>query len=362
MLPALLTRVLRFDDACRLAVAVLCLQVSPALVAQPLQPGLFAHESASIRLDGARSGLVCADGTGNLAVCEPAHKVYITGEETCDWSPDQQYPCTRFGYEFQYSDAVPGTTLDCTRTLYSPASGEQKDSYTHAIDSASGRVFHATFRTYAPVGKRVILSEVHECVYGDAPVATIEFIIYYEPGPGGPAVGGEAAPYFAEVPSACSSPHLTEDMAKGLLRAEAVRQHVASEHIPSRQSQCVYRGASGHPGQVGYVLKFMLSDMFDVDRLSEQQIDFNATFANGGTAPEEIMQSPGRKAFVFRKGSRATLFVITGIKGAGSLGSPSEFVAHYYIDHPDIDFASKQEALLEQARMHMRYWLQQASR
>jgi hypothetical protein len=99
--------------------------------------------------------------------------------------------------------------------------------------------------------------------------------------------------------------------------------------------------------------------MFDVDRLSAEQIEFNATFANGGTAPDQILQNPGRKAFVFRKGNRTTLFVITGIKGPKDFaGRSTDFVAQYYIDHPHIDDASKQGALLEQARLHMQHWLQ----
>ena len=365
VLPLPLARLPRFAGAYQLTVATLYVLLSPALLAQSLQPGFFAHDAGTIRIDSARSGLVCDDA--DPTVCEPAHKVVITGEQTCDWSPNQQYPCTRFGYEFDYAGADPGTQLDCTRTRYSPATGEQKDSFQQPIDDTDGRVFYSTFRTYAPVDKRLIQSEVHECAYGGAAVATIEFIIYYEPGVGGSdgtgdGTGGvQADPYFPEVPNACSSPYLTDDTAKGLLRASAVRQHVASEHIPSLQSQCIYRGGAGSKGEVGYVFKFMMAGMFDVDQLSEQQIDFNATFSNGGTAAEAIMQSPGRKAFLFRKGKRATLFVITGIDGPDVFGEPSVFVAQYYIDHPDIDFAAKRAALLEEARRHVERWLREAA-
>lgn len=370
--PAGLSRVAR---AGRLTLALIFLLASPALTAQSLQPGFFAHDAETISIDSARSGLVCGVATGRPSVCDPAHKVVITGEQTCDWSPSQQYPCTRFGYEFDYSAAEPGTQLDCSRTRYSPATGEQTNSYQQPIDNAGGRVFYSTFRTYAPVDTRVIQSEVHECTYGGAAVATIEFIIYYEPGVGGSdgdGTGGgrgdgssddtgtdtgQADPYFPEVPNACSSPYLTDDTAKGLLRAPAVRQHVASEHIPSLQSQCIYRGGAGSKGEVGYVFKFMMAGMFDVDQLSEQQINFNATFSNGGTAAEAIMQSPGRKSFLFRKGKRATLFVITGIDGPDVFGEPSVFVAQYYIDHTDIDFEARKTALLEEARRHMRHWL-----
>ncbi len=351
------TRVLRSAGPRRVLVGLLCVIASPASAGQLLQPGFYSHEPATIRLSDARSGAVCTDDAGIRAVCEPAQKVYIKGEESCDWSPDQQYPCSRFGYEFSYSGAKPGTNLQCTRTRYSPGTGEQQDTYQQAIDDESGHVFYSTFRTYAPVDARVILSEVHDCAYGGDRVATIEFIIYYEPGVGGSGAGDEADQYFAEVPNSCSNPYLTEDTASALLQATGARRHAASEHLPVLQSQCIYGAAGGQKGQVGYVFKFMLSDMFDVNRLSAQQIEFNATFANGGTAPQEILDGPGRKAFVFRKADRATLFVITGIKGRKDFaGRSNEFVAQYYLDHPDIDFASKQDALLEQARLHMRHW------
>ena len=343
----------------RMLPGVMCVLVAPALAGQSLQPGVYYHEPSTISLGDVASGGVCTDENGVQAVCETAHKIYIKGEETCDWSPDQQYPCTRFGYEFNYAEAQPQTKLECKRRRYSPKTGEQNDSYEQAIDGESGHVFYSTFRTYAPVDERVILSEVHECSYAGEPVATIEFIIYYEPGVGGPGSGDEADQYFPEVPDACSHPYLTEDTASALLQATGVRRHAASEHIPSLQSQCIYGAAGGQKGQVGYVFKFMLSDMFDVDQLPAQQIEFNATFANGGAAPEEILESPGRKAFLFRKGDRATLFVITDIEGSKDLvGRSRKFVAQYYIDHPDMDYASKQGVLLEQAHMHMQHWQQ----
>lgn len=324
-----------------------------------LQPGFYDHDPSTITLDSAASGVICADADGKKSICEPAIKVVITGEDTCNWPEGQQNPCTNFGYELMYSDATPGTSLQCEITRYDPRSGERKDSYERAIDSASGRIAFLTFRTYAPVQERLLFSEVHHCSYLGEPVATIEFMIYYEPGVGGPGSDDEADQYFPEVPDACSSPYLTEQTASGLLRSSTARKHAASEHIAALQSQCIY-GAGSKPGQVGYVFKFMLSDMFDVDKVEEMQLDFNATFANGGAAPVEIMESPGARAYVFLKGDRSTLFVITGIKGRKDfVGRPREFVAQYYLDHPDLDHDARIGALLIQAGLHMRHWSEQ---
>lgn len=341
----------------RMALYSLCLVSIQGFAGQSLQPGFYYHEPSAITLESASSGLICTDADGKKTLCEPAIKILVTGEDTCNWPVGQQNPCTNFGYEFNYSGAQQGTYLECSRTRYNPRTGEQKDSYSRAIDAESGRIAFQTFRTYAPVDERLIFSEVHDCSYLGERVATIEFMIYYEPEVGSDGSGDNADQHFAEVPNACSSPYLTEDTAAGLLRATGARKHVASEHIPVLQSQCLYGAAGGQQGQVGYVFKFMLSDMFDVDKLATQQLDFNATFANGGTAPDQILENPGARAYVFRKGDRATLFVITGIKGRKDFaGRSTEFVAQYYIDHPEMDYASKQGALLEQARLHMRHW------
>ena len=326
---------------------------------QMLQRGFYYHESSTITLDSGASGVVCTDADGQKSICEPAIKIVIRGEETCNWPEGQQNPCTNFGYEFTYSGAQPGTQFECEVKRYNPRTGEQKLAYSRAIDSESGRIAWTSFRTYAEVEERVLFSEVHQCSYLGEPVANIEFMLSYEPGVGGPGSGDEADQYFPEVPNACSDPYLTEQTAAGLLRSSTANKHAASEHVPALQSQCIY-GAGSNPGQVGYVFKFMLSDMFDVDKLSEQQLDFNATFANGGTPPIQVMENPGARAYAFSKGDRATLFVITGIKGSNGLaGRPREFVAQYYIDHPDMDYDARLGALLMQADLHMRHWTQE---
>lgn len=344
----------------RMTPIVLCLVSIQVLAGQSLQPGFYYHEPSVITLENASSGLICTDAQGQKSLCEPAIKILVTGEDTCNWPVGQQNPCTNFGYEFDYSGAKGGTHLECSRKRYNPRTGEQNDSYRRAIDGERGQVVYQSFRTYAPVDERSIFSEVHDCSYLGEKVATIEFMIYYEPEVGGDGPGDNADRYFSEVPDACSSPYLTQATAAGLLRATAARKHAASEHIPVLQSQCLYGAAGGQKGQVGYVFKFMLSDMFDVDKLSPQQLDFNASFANGGTTPDQILENPGVRAYVFRKGDRATLFMITGIKGRKDFaGRSNEFVAQYYIDHPDMDYVSKQGALLEQARLHMHYWTQE---
>jgi len=327
--------------------------------AESIQPGFFYHDPSGIRLTAARSGAACVEDEKPTGVCEKAHRILITGEETCDYPPDKRYPCTWFGYEFDYQDATPGTSIECTVTRTDPRGRRTSDKYSYRLGNASGHIFKPEFRTYAPVEERVILAEVHECSYQGELVSTVEFLIYYEPGTGIAAgdAAGDADLYFPETPDACSDPYLTERTAEGLLNAPSVRRHAASEHIPTFWSQCLYGATGGGRGSVGYVFKFMLSDMFDVDKVDRRQIIFNATFAQGNAPLNEVREDLGDLAFVFEEGNRTTLFVITGIKGPKDGANRStEFTANYYIEHPEIGHEDRRDKLVEQAKRHLREW------
>ncbi len=329
-----------------------------ASAGESLQPGFYYHDPGNISLTDARSGAVCSEDGNPKEVCEKAHKIVITGEETCDYPPDKRYPCTRFGYEFGYQGAAPGSTLDCVVKRTDPMGRRSSNDYTHRLDDATGRIFFDSFRTYGPVDERLIFAEVHECAYRGELLTTIEFLIYYEPGTGAAGAGaGDTDAYFPETPDACSDPYLTERTAEGLLNAPSVRRHAASEHIPTFWSQCLYGATGGGRGRVGYVFKFMLSDMYDVDKVERQQLIFNATFGQGGAPLNEVRDDLGDLAFVFEEGNRTTLFMITGIKGPkDGAGRSTEFTANYYIEHPELGHEDRLGRLVEQAKRHLREW------
>jgi hypothetical protein len=349
--------------ALRIRTPAMAFALSLALTAaavggEALQPGFFYHDPGTIRLSDARSGAVCEEDGEPSAVCEKAHNIVITGEQTCDYPPDKRYPCTRFGYEFDFVDAEPGTALDCTVRRTDPQGRRTTEKYAHTLDAASGHVFHTGFRTYAPVEERLIFSEVHQCAYRGELVSTIEFIIRYEPGTGDGGGGGQDAdPYFPEVPNACADPYLTERRAAGLLNASGARQRAGTEHIPTFWSQCLYGASDGTPGRVGYVFKFMLSDLYDVDKVDREQITFNATFGQGNAPLREVREDLGDLAFVFEEGNRTTLFMISGIKGPkDGAGRSTELVANYYLEHKNLDHEERLARLVEQAKLHLREW------
>jgi hypothetical protein len=332
-----------------------------AWAGEAVQPGFYYHDPADtgLQLKAMRSGAVCSDADGRASVCETAIKIVITGKESCESSPATIYPCTRFGYQFDYQGAAPGTAIACTVQRTGPMGRRSSQQYNHELSADSGSVFYPTYRTFAAVEKRTILSEVHECTYRGERLSSIEFIIYYEPeSSSAPADGGQTADqYFQEVPNACASPHLTEATALGLLGAERVQPSAASEHIPTFTSQCIYSARSGTARQVGFNYKFMLSEMFDVDTVEMQQLQFNATFASGGTALKETRRDIGDLAFIFDERDRSSLLVITGIKGPRSFPDrPTEFIANYFIKHPELTPEQRQGLLIEEALRDLKEW------
>lgn len=167
-------------------------------------------------------------------------------------------------------------------------------------------------------------------------------------------------PVLAEIPEACS--YLTEDAARGFLNVDRVSPSAGNEHIPTIWSQCIYGGVGASGGEVGFVFKFMIWDLFDT-ALDPIQLNFNAQFTGGGVPPSEKLDDPGKVSFTFEDGDRTTLMMITGIEGPpDQFGRPSEVVATYYIDDPDRPHRDKLDDLLAVARLHVAEWLAAATR
>ncbi len=63
-------------------------------------------KGGSMQISGLRAGPLC---DGEQRVCEQSLAIEVGGEETCAGAP-----CTRFGMEFDYSNARPGAPLECS--------------------------------------------------------------------------------------------------------------------------------------------------------------------------------------------------------------------------------------------------------
>jgi hypothetical protein len=327
-----------------------------------VQPGVYYHEPTGIglRLDAIRSGEFCISGSERGTVCTADARVVITGQERCEYPPGTENPCTHFGYEFNYRAAQPGSEIRCTRTRQDPTGRRDVKDYSHTLETATGRISYPTFRIFTPVEQQTILSEVHECSYQGENLATIKYVIYYEPDRTdvpNPAASGNERRTFEEVPHACSAPYLTEQRAQNVLGELRVQSNAANEHVPQLQSQCIRSTRPAPARQVAYLYKFMLSDQFDVRRIDPMQVQFNASFAAGGTPPQQVREDIGDRAFVFEKGNRSTLLVITGIKGPeDGADRGREFIATYSLDHRQRSHEERTATLIELALEDQAHW------
>lgn len=164
------------------AIALLFVTAPAASAGEAIQPGFYSHEPANIgiRISGARSGELCTDASGLDSVCRVATLLTVEGHDSCLGDDDESYPCTRYGYRFDYSGATPDTEIRCHATQNNGVRKREKD-YTIAVESDAGSVFHPSWIIYGPVERRAMFTEVHECSYSGALLATIEFIFSYEP-------------------------------------------------------------------------------------------------------------------------------------------------------------------------------------
>lgn len=325
-----------------------------------LNPGFYLHDSSELEVTNAQSGLVCQNKDSEaLQVCKPSRKVLITGKQTCQWSEDTDYPCTRFGYQFEYNNAEPDDALECLAT-FTDNRGRKTDTYQHDLSEGQGFVFFDSFKTFAVVDTQIILSETHECSYQDQALFEVEFIHYYEPQSANPDQIAESDDanlttenqdkHMTTLPNTCESPHLDENTAEQILNAQ-VRVISGTEHLPTFSSACIYRSDSAKPRDVGYFYKFMLKGMFDVNNLSAEEIKFNASFAAGGATEAQAIDDLGKKAFVYQSSKRSTVQVITGIDGPNdSAGRPTVVIASYYLNDGNMSHEQRLKILLPNVR------------
>jgi hypothetical protein len=217
--------------------------------------------------------------------------------------------------------------------------------------------------SYGPVDRRMMVTEVHECSYSGARLATIEYIFTYEPSvnPAPRAGGGPDPainePFIDEVPQACN--YLTRDLASRWVRDEDVQNNsTADMHVPNLQSACMYTAIHGADRDARIQFKFLLYELLDVANLAPMQLAFNATFLGGGNEPEETLRDLGKISFVYNMEHDVTaLLVVTGMQGPpDGAGRPMEFTASYYLRDPGRSHEDRLALLLEEARKNHAAW------
>lgn len=340
-----------------------------AFAAETVQPGFVLHDEgkANLSLSSIRSGELCAEIGSPDNVCNTGTGLTVQGHDSCTGGDGNAYPCTRYGYRYDYSGATPGTQIECTATRNDGFNKRQK-TYSIPVDAETGSVFQPQWIPYYRVEKRQMLTEVHRCNYLGEPFASIEYIIsYYPSADATPAAAGGPnpdidEPYAAAVPDACN--YLTKGLASTWIKDDVYRYEGAIEHFPILRSHCAYTGAHDAAAIAKMEHKFHLYDLFDVENLSRDQLLFHAAFAAGGHYPEAVLTDLGKVTFVYQlaEQDRSGISVVTGIQAPpDGAGRPMELLAHYQLRAPKRSHEERLACLLDLARKSLDLWLSKVS-
>ena len=334
--------------------------------AETVQPGFVLHDEgkSNILLSGVSAGELCAEIGGADKVCNTGTKLTVEGNDICIGDDRKPYPCTRYGYRYDYTGATAGTQVECTATRRDPFNQRQK-TYTIAIEDGSGSVVQSEWIGYGPVERRTMLTEVHECTYLGEPFATIEYIITYEPStnPETPTAFEQRPastvnePFMPGVPRACK--YLDADTASRWVLATVVPYTGANEHMPILRSHCSWFDENDTGRIARSEFKFHVYDLFDTEKRSQDQLLFHATFASGGYAPEYVRTDLGKLTFVYQlaEEDRSAISVVTGIQGpVDGAGRPMELLAHFHLRQPERTHQQRLACLFDIALRSLDYW------
>jgi hypothetical protein len=147
------------------------------------------------------------------------------------------------------------------------------------------------------------------------------------------------------LPQACA--FLSEELARSTLLGE-VRPLVSNEHIPTFYSQCEYTATRPGRQALRFVFKFMPKELFDVERLEPEMVDFSAGFAEGGLTHAEKLQFPGKLTYVFHDRDTTSVLMISGIDGPkDGAGEESTLVASYRLIDGDRSPKERRDILVK---------------
>jgi hypothetical protein len=151
---------------------------------------VYLPHPSGIAIRNARSGAVCLEDDEPVRVCRPVYSVEITGDATCQWSEDVQYPCTWYGYEFDLENVDRDLKIVCDvtnsiLTIFGPeteeVTGSNSARYTEQLTAGQTHLFHPAYHTYAPVSEETAVVSVHACSVDGVPLFQASFRAYYEP-------------------------------------------------------------------------------------------------------------------------------------------------------------------------------------
>ncbi|HEX7802956.1 MAG TPA: hypothetical protein VF471_09390 [Pseudoxanthomonas sp.] len=141
---------------------------------------------AATEISSFRSGLVCDPGERGW-ICIDTEDIHLTGQGRCVFNKEE-FPCTWYGFSFDYQNSKPGTSLVCTYKSSMPASmGNPKEvlaedtdegTYSLPLDGASGTFYNPQYTVLrtAEAGQAVVVTS-SRCTVDGKEVARFRFNI-----------------------------------------------------------------------------------------------------------------------------------------------------------------------------------------
>ena len=119
---------------------------------------LISFQASAIEITNFTSGLACTDGHSLGWICHETEEVHLTGQGTCTWD-GEDYPCTWYGFEFEYSGNDDNLEISCQfTTSQSATSGNPKGviedssetgSFSFKLEGEKGRFYNPQYSLLA---------------------------------------------------------------------------------------------------------------------------------------------------------------------------------------------------------------------
>lgn len=109
---------------------------------------------AATEVSDFKFGLVCDPGKAHAWICHETEDIQVTGQGRCVYD-GKQFPCTWYGFSFNYTNNIPGTELECEYTSTLPrdmgnpegvvARNVATGKYSLTLEHVEGRVYNPQY-------------------------------------------------------------------------------------------------------------------------------------------------------------------------------------------------------------------------
>lgn len=149
----------------------------------------LSSQSLAFEITNFTSGLACTDGHSFGWICHDTEVIHLTGQGRCNWD-GEEYPCTWYGFEFEYSGNKVGDAIDCQySTSQSADAGNPQEviseesnegTFTLQLKDESGRFYNPQYSLFAVQSEQGAIQRTETTCYKDGDVLfEFRFQIHY---------------------------------------------------------------------------------------------------------------------------------------------------------------------------------------